>query len=108
MTVAERLCRRGEHDLSDPANVYLTPSTGTTQCHACKRTAQRAWEASRVPTRIVVTLRADKAEDTIARFRAATKSRAQDLGTLDGVRRFRVDAQRWAGWTAKQTTRRVA
>lgn len=46
----------------------------------------------------VVTLRADVAEDHIARFRAWGGS-LHDMGVCDGVRRVRVDAAEWRGYT---------
>ena len=32
----KRLCKRG-HDLTDPANIYVTPGTGSRQCMPCVR-----------------------------------------------------------------------
>lgn len=55
----------------------------------------------------VVTFRADEAEDRIARFLAHHDGRtaAEDLGTLDGRRRYRVDAAKWTAYTRAVTAR---
>jgi len=30
-------CRSGQHDITDPANVYIRPSNGARRCHPCKK-----------------------------------------------------------------------
>lgn len=47
----------------------------------------------------VVCVRADEAADRIAAFVAHAGSDVTNRGTLDGVRRFEVDAAAWAAYT---------
>ncbi len=35
------------HDLTDPANVYLTPKTGERKCRPCQRERDRLWHAKK-------------------------------------------------------------
>jgi 5-methylcytosine-specific restriction endonuclease McrA len=40
-----KLCKAGLHDLDDPANVYVKPSTGGRCCRVCKAERHRGWFA---------------------------------------------------------------
>lgn len=53
----------------------------------------------------VVTFRAEEAEDRLARFVDfhEGKAEAEDLGTLDGRRRYRVDAATWSAYVRAVT-----
>jgi len=57
--------------------------------------------------RTVITFRAADAEERIARFVEHHKGMAavQDLGTLDGLRRYRVDAAQWSAYVRAVSTR---
>jgi tryptophanyl-tRNA synthetase len=44
------LCRKGLHDLDDPANVGVQASTGRQFCKACKREYRKAKRRERRPT----------------------------------------------------------
>jgi hypothetical protein len=107
-------CKRGLHDLDDPANLGIQKSNGSTFCKPCRLAYQRARrEGKTVPplkqadgATTVITLLAATAEDCLARFLAfAGDAAVTDLGTLDGYRRYRVPAHDWSAYTREISTR---
>lgn len=46
---ARALCKRGEHDITDPANVHVAATTGNRQCLPCLR---RSWADKELRKRI--------------------------------------------------------
>ncbi|GAA1920237.1 hypothetical protein [Nocardioides marmoribigeumensis] len=57
----------------------------------------------------VVTFRAEEAEARLARFAewAGGAVEVEDLGNLEGHRRYRVDAERWAAYTRATAPKRA-
>src|SRR5690349_559625 len=66
-------------------------------------------EGRGVTGRTVVTFRAERAEDCLARFAewAGGAVDAEDLGTLDGHRRYRVDEALWTAYTRATAPKRA-
>jgi 5-methylcytosine-specific restriction endonuclease McrA len=45
-----QLCKKGLHDLDDPMNVYVQPSTGARHCKLCRAEYQRIYSLARQKT----------------------------------------------------------
>lgn len=51
------LCKSGRHDITDPVNIWVSPSTGARQCLKCKREADRGRDRRRRASNRNITIR---------------------------------------------------
>jgi len=79
---------------------------GQCPCHIAEYRRRKGGAAARDARddTTVVTFRADRAEECVARFVEWGGAAVQDPGVLDGYRRYRVDESQWRLYTRQASS----